>query len=170
MKMITKSYLTKTLVLTMFMAISISCENSYDELNNSGQNQEDFKKLLVRPDHKLTPVASSNYQWTGVAVSDEGRVFVNFPRWGEIPMSVAEIEGGNLKPYPDIRWNSWGDGQSTGDKFVCVQSVFIDDENNLWVLDAGSFLGTGVVNGAPKLIKFNLASNSLERVYPMDEM
>lgn len=31
---------------------------------------------------ELVEVAQSDRQWTGVAVSKEGRIFVNYPRWG----------------------------------------------------------------------------------------
>ena len=38
---------------------------------------------------------------TGVTVSQKGRVFVNFPRWGdEVPFSVAEIVDGKAVAFP----------------------------------------------------------------------
>ena len=47
-------------------------------------------------------------QLTGVGVSSEGRVFVNFPRWGGFhDLSVAEITSDGLIAYPDQAWNSW---------------------------------------------------------------
>jgi hypothetical protein len=40
----------------------------------------------------LAPVATFGHQVTGVAVSADGRRFVNFPRWTEdAPISVAEV-------------------------------------------------------------------------------
>ena len=39
---------------------------------------------------------------TGVTVSHKGRIFVNFPKWGDkVIFSVAEIRDGNLVPYPN---------------------------------------------------------------------
>src|SRR5688572_3570267 len=54
-------------------------------------------------------IARFDHQVTGVAVSQDGRVFVNFPRWTEdSPVSVAEVmKDGSTRPYPDERWNSW---------------------------------------------------------------
>ena len=38
-------------------------------------------------------VASNERLWTGVAVSQSGRMFVNFPRWStDVPTSVAELD------------------------------------------------------------------------------
>ena len=58
---------------------------------------------------QLQQVASFEHQVTGVSVSKDGRIFVNFPRWTEdAPISVAEVtRDGQIKPYPDDEWNSW---------------------------------------------------------------
>lgn len=38
---------------------------------------------------------------TGVTVSQKGRIFVNYPRWGDpVPFTVAEIKNGREVPYP----------------------------------------------------------------------
>src|ERR1700710_2224598 len=72
----------------------------------------------------LTHVASFDQQVTGVAVSKDGRIFVNFPRWEkDVPISVAEVmKDGKLRPYPDTDWNSWSNLKplSVKDHFVCV--------------------------------------------------
>ena len=48
-------------------------------------------------------LASSVKQWTGVAVSHEGRVFVNYPKWSDdVPVSVAEIIDGKAIAYPTL--------------------------------------------------------------------
>ena len=48
----------------------------------------------------LTLVAQFDHQVTGVAVTDDGRRFVNFPRWtDDAPISVAEVlPDGAIKP------------------------------------------------------------------------
>jgi sugar lactone lactonase YvrE len=159
-----------SLLFTSISLVLSCCEPAeLEELSNEVPDQPEFKRIQISPEYKLVEVASSAYQWTGVAVSEGGRIFVNFPRWGEIPLSVAELNGGNLRPYPDISWNSWENGMSAENRFVCVQSVYIDKKNNLWVLDAGSLLGSGVVTGAPKLLKIDISTNSIVRVYPLDE-
>src|SRR5712671_5332560 len=59
------------------------------------------------PAFRLEEAAHFDHQATGVAVSADGRIFVNFPRWTEdSPISVAEVgRDGALKPYPDEKWN-----------------------------------------------------------------
>lgn len=116
---------------------------------------------------KLEQVATSPRQWTGVAVSKTGRIFVNYPRWSDdVPVSVAEIRNGAIMPYPDETWQSWKPGDpDAATKFVCVQSVVVDDEDNLWILDPGSPNFAGVVPGAAKLIKRDLKGEMNLRTY-----
>jgi hypothetical protein len=115
-------------------------------------------------------VASSTRQWTGVAVSAEGRIFVNFPRRSEgTDLSVAEVKlSGEIVPYPNAEWNIYSPDLSPADHFVCVQSVYIDAQNSLWILDAASPGMKGVVEGGAKLVKVNLAQNRVERRFPFN--
>lgn len=111
-------------------------------------------------------------QPTGIAVSSQGRIFVNFPRWDKDPLySVAELlPDGTLKPYPDHDWNRWGKVEADHPEahFICVQSV-VADGDDLWVLDPASPAFKGVVPGGAKLVKFNLATHAMERNIPFDD-
>ena len=127
------------------------------------------RQISFRPTLEIKEVASSALRWTGVAVSDEERIFVNFPRWSDIPFSVAEIVAGQAIPFPNQEWNTWNDNTPADNHFVCVQSVYIDDNHNLWILDTGSIPGSGVIENGPKLLKVNLTSNTVDRIYPLDE-
>jgi sugar lactone lactonase YvrE len=111
----------------------------------------------------MTEVANSQVQWTGVAVTNTGRVFANFPRMetDTIPYSVAEVSGSTITPFPDTTWNNWKRGLPPQNRFVCVQSVYTDANNMLWVLDAASPLQRGVVPGGPKLLKFDPTTRQL---------
>lgn len=94
---------------------------------------------------------SPDLQWTGVARSSSGRLFVNYPRWtpDRYEFAVAEVigtdrltrEGSRVVPYPDAETNAWSpDGPNAGDwrsRFVAVQSVHIDRQDRMWVLDTG---------------------------------
>lgn len=119
----------------------------------------------------LKEIANSQRQWTGIAVSQEGRIFVNYPRWGsKTPISVGELQSdGNVVPFPDKNWNGWNQGMSPRDRFVCVQSVYIDDQNFLWILDPANPHFAGVVQNGPKLLKVDLSSNKVIKVYTFDE-
>ena len=111
-------------------------------------------------------------QVTGVAVSPTGRIFVNFPRWeADVPMSVAEVgHGGALTAYPDAAWNGFRDAAPTdpAQSFVCVQSVTCDPQGNLWVLDPAAPGLAFEVTGGPKLVRIDLATNRVARVYAFD--
>ena len=123
----------------------------------------------------LTEVASFDHQVTGVAVAGDGRRFVNFPRWtDDAPISVAEVmEDGTLRPYPDDKWNSWRNAKANeipvADYFVCVQSIVPDGHGNLWVLDPGAPGNEKVLPGAPKLVKIDLATNTVTKVILVPE-
>lgn len=113
----------------------------------------------------LTEVATSPHQWTGVAVSKSGRIFVNFPRWHDsIPMSVGELQkDGSVTPFPDGTWNTWKPGDPPAERLVCVQSVVVDHQDRLWLLDPGNPQFRGVVPGAPKLVAVELKTNQVVR-------
>lgn len=119
---------------------------------------------------ELIEVAASEQLWTGVAVSDGGRIFVNYPRWSmNVPVSVAELNNeGNSIPFPNQDWNNWTPGMSVADHFVCVQSVYIDKNNYLWILDSGLDITRGILEGAPKLIKVDLAANEIIKTIIFD--
>lgn len=120
----------------------------------------------------LFVVAGFDDQVTGVAVSRQGRVFVNFPRWSRDPkLSVTEVlPDGALRPYPDTEWNRWDRyAVDPASAFVCVQSVYADAEGYLWILDPASPSFKGVVPGGAKLVKVNLATDKVERIYRFDE-
>ena len=118
----------------------------------------------------ITEVAHfDNYQVTGIAVSKTGRLFANFPHWeGDYKNAVVEVlPDGTNKPYPDESWNSYSDGdKNTAGKWVCVQSVVVDDKDHLWVLDPGNINMKGVVAGAPKLVQIDLSTNQVVQNIP----
>lgn len=44
---------------------------------------------------------------TGVTVSHEGRIFVNFPKWGDdVQFTVGELRAGKAVAYPDQKTNT----------------------------------------------------------------
>ncbi len=117
---------------------------------------------------KLEPVFKDNtYQLTGVAVSKSGRMFVNYPYWSDTyKYALVEVlKDGSKKPYPDAAWNSWKPGQDPTNKWVCVQSEFVDAKDRLWVIDPASPKQQGVYRDAHKLVCFDLATNKVIRQY-----
>ncbi len=122
----------------------------------------------------LTLFASFAHQVTGVAVADDGRVFVSFPRWTEdTATSVAESEGGALVQYPNAEWNTWRNARkdevSAADHWVCVQAIVADHRGNLWVVDAAAPAMAAVVKRGPKLVRIDLSTNKVAQVIAFDE-
>jgi major royal jelly protein len=111
----------------------------------------------------------STYQLTGVAISQDGRLFTCYPRWSAAyKNAVAEVTHGNPEtPYPNQFMNSWNPGDSGLTKWVCAQSLSIDGGNNLWVVDAASPYEMGVYQNSQKLVEINLASNAVMNTYPL---
>ena len=111
----------------------------------------------------------------GVTVSHSGRIFVNFARWGDdIPFTVAEVVHGKAVAYPDAAVNDWPgrtlpnpnafkDEAANQTHFVSVQSVVVDPQDRLWVLDTGAPLLKDIVPGGPKLVCISLQTNRILR-------
>ncbi|WP_420136374.1 L-dopachrome tautomerase-related protein [Sphingomonas sp.] len=130
---------------------------------------------LARVRRPLEWIADFDHQVTGVAATDDGRIFVNFPRWtDDAPISVGELmPDGGVRPYPNAEWNSWRNakaGKMPVEKhFVCVQSIVPDRRGNLWVLDPGAPGNEKILPGAPKLVKIDLARDRVTKIIPIPE-
>lgn len=109
-----------------------------------------------------------------MSVSEDGRIFVNFPRWTEdTEVSVAELlPDGQLRPYPDTRWNAWRNERKNelpaGEHWVCVQSVVADGRGHLWVIDPAAPGTTALVPGGPKLVKVRLSDDRVVQTIRFD--
>jgi Major royal jelly protein. len=154
------------------MTILLTFLGTTTSLNTSGQQRYHSDQLIAVAD-------LGKRQAIGVSVSSENRLFVSFPNQGKnYRYGLTEIVDGRPLPFPDEAWNA-----STGDsatRFVNVQDLYVDTEDNLWVLDSkpapkGSIFGGANGTGAPtegafKLLKINLRTNRVERVYTFDDL
>jgi len=105
---------------------------------------------------------------TGVAVSHDGRIFVNFPRWGDqVDYTVAELKPGEV-PYPSAEMNRPNE-ENPSQSLVSVQSVVIDPLNRLWMLDTGRIAWAPPVAGGPKMIGVDLATNKVFKTIEFPE-
>lgn len=111
--------------------------------------------------------ADPTYQLTGVAISAKGRLFTDYPLWaGPHQYSLVEVLPSNqVKPYPDAAMNSWKPGESGTNKWVCVQAVYIDDDDAMWVIDPAAPKLDTVYQQSYKLVKINMNTNKVERTY-----
>jgi sugar lactone lactonase YvrE len=139
------------LILILSFALLMSCQSKAQRHGESNM---------------LEPVVFSDIQWTGLAVSNEGRLFVNYPRWSDnVTISVAEIINGIPVSYPNNPINDWKRGKNPVTHLICVQAVFVDDKNRLWILDAANPQFKGVIPGGPKLLLVDLESNLVMQTF-----
>jgi sugar lactone lactonase YvrE len=119
----------------------------------------------------LEPVAYFNGAMpTGVTVSHKGRIFVNFPKWGDdVSFTVAEIHKGEMVAYPDESINQTNPADQAA-ALVSVQSVVIDPVDRLWILDTGSPLFQLTKYGGPKLVCVDLKTDQVSKkiLFPQD--
>jgi len=107
---------------------------------------------------------------TGVTVSKEGRIFVNFPKWGDkVLFTVAEVREDKTIPYPNEAFNQTNKNDLAA-ALVSVQSVVIDPADRLWILDTGSPLFKPTKFGSPKLVCVDLSTNEVVKkiLFPQD--
>jgi len=151
-------------VLFASLALMVSCASH----ETSANFEPEWEKLVV----EVTRFPEA--QPTGVAVSSDGRVFVNFPYWDRQPgICVAELDtNGFMVPFPTKSWNRW-DGKSATSalrSFVSAQALYVDEDDFLWALDSGSpRQESGVVIAGPKLFKIDLSDNSIAQVFYFDQ-
>ncbi len=105
---------------------------------------------------------------TGVSVSRSGRIFVNFPKWGdEVPATVVELRDGRPVAFPDEAWNT-PSGDDDSNALVSVQSIVVDPDDRLWILDTGAPMMQKTAPGGPKLVCVDLSSDSVVRKIVFD--
>jgi sugar lactone lactonase YvrE len=107
---------------------------------------------------------------TGVTVSHQGRIFVNYPKWGDnVQFTVAELRDGQAVAYPSEAFNRTDPGNLSA-ALVSVQSVVVDPNDRLWMLDTGVAPSVPFGFGGPKLVCVDLVSNEVVQsiLFPLD--
>jgi sugar lactone lactonase YvrE len=130
---------------------------------NHGESRMSRKPLASdRPISRLEPVFEFyDAMPTGVSVAAGGRIFINFPRWGDaVPYTVGEIRDGKVVPYPDAAINKF-DPARPGETLSSVQSIVVDPANRLWILDTAAPGFSSPVAGGAKLVAVDLATNKV---------
>src|SRR4051794_16105866 len=97
--------------ILLIISMTAGCQNDRPKAQPAGADMH----ALTRSENQkiatvgtLTPVVlfPDKPMPTGVAVALSGRIFVNFPRWGDpVEFTVAEIKDGKPVPFPDLAIN-----------------------------------------------------------------
>lgn len=133
----------------------------------SGQQLHDPKLEVVVSLDKSQPI--------GVSVSAENRVFVSFPKREPYAFGLAEVRNGKAEVFPNAAWNV-KEGTDKAKFFVNVQDIYVDTDDQLWVLDSKpspsqSIFGDGggqARNGDFKLVQIDLATNTVVNQYDFE--
>ena len=107
---------------------------------------------------------------TGVSVHPSGRVFVNFPRWGDDPpATLAELKDGEAVPFPSAEMQDF-DSPTDSDRLISVQSVVVGPDGLIWALDTGRVEFAPAEPGGPKLVAFDPETGEVVKriVFPAD--
>jgi sugar lactone lactonase YvrE len=104
----------------------------------------------------------------GFKIDRDGNHYLSVPRWAPgIPATVNRVvqrDGRTLlDPYPSWEMNEIGD-------VVALQSVLgweIDERNRAWFLDQGHIEGQPCLDGAQKIVCWDIDSNSLVKSVPI---
>jgi sugar lactone lactonase YvrE len=118
-------------------------------------------------DEQLKEEFYKNEYWkgampAGVKLDQAGNYYVSVPRWAPgIPATVNKIEFVDGKPlltaYPSWEMNKIGNP-------TALQSVLgwdIDENNRAWFLDQGHIEGAPCIDGAQKLVCWDINTNEL---------
>lgn len=158
------------LVPVPILFLLAACNGGNDAKNTTADTtvagrSNDTASATAKPSLELV-YTDSTYQLTGVAKEEGGSLFVNYPRWSG-PYRYAVVTTGAdtaKKPFPDAATNAWTPGSPGAGKWVCVQSVYVDDSSRLWVLDPAAPQLGRITGGGAKLVLMN-SSGSPARTY-----
>jgi sugar lactone lactonase YvrE len=97
----------------------------------------------------------------GVTKAPGGRLFVNYPRWGDdVPFTVGEIVEGRVVPYPNSQINH-PDPLHPAASLISVRSVVADSRNRLWILDTAAPNFGPPLQGGAKLVAIDLSTDKV---------
>lgn len=119
---------------------------------------------------RLEAKLQSDLIFNGITRSKNGRLFSPFQRQQkDAGIELGEWKDGKPVAYPNAAWNAWKTGEDAAGAFVGVNAIRIGPDGALWVLDKGTdSFGASPLPGGPKLVRIDLATDTVARVYPLD--
>lgn len=105
----------------------------------------------------------------GISISGNGRKFLS-QRYSTTaaPQIVELLDDNSTVLYPNAEWNSYNSSNPKSNPlttFVNVDGARLGPDGRYWVVDGGA---TGI-NGSAKLVGVNLTTNSVDKIYYLDD-
>jgi len=105
----------------------------------------------------------------GVTTTRSGRTFVVHPSAKPGQPRVTEWKNGQEVPFPAGAENLYKPGDDPAKGFVMINSIRIGPDGSLWLVDVGApAIGKPALKGGPKLVRVDLRTNAVARVYHLE--
>lgn len=101
---------------------------------------------------------------SGIVVTENGRIFVGFPRHAinHKGATLAELVNGHLVPWPSAALSMPSD-TSPAERLMSIHGMTQDTRGLIWAIDDGKLAGQPLQPGAAKIVCFDPATNKLVR-------
>ncbi|WP_193562038.1 L-dopachrome tautomerase-related protein [Acetobacter sp. DmW_136] len=101
---------------------------------------------------------------SGIVVTDNGRIFVGFPRHAinHKGATLAELVNGHLVPWPSAALSMPSDAPPA-ERLLSIHGMTQDTRGFIWAIDDGKLAGLPLQPGAAKIVCFDPATNKLVR-------
>ncbi|WP_244284810.1 major royal jelly family protein [Acetobacter persici] len=99
---------------------------------------------------------------SGVVVTDEGRIFVGFPRHAvnHKGATLGELVQGRVVPWPTAAL-SLPSSAAPADRLMSIHGMTMDTQGRIWAIDDGKLAGQPLQPGAAKLVCFEPSTGRL---------
>ncbi|EME46713.1 hypothetical protein DOTSEDRAFT_169508 [Dothistroma septosporum NZE10] len=123
-------------------------------------------------DPRIETALTLDVPCNGVSTTPSGRLFLVLARVdGSKGPAVVEYNRTTkeMTAYPNEEWNSYQEGDDPTTKFVRINSQRVGPDGHLYLVDVGSpaFGEPVILPQGPKLIRVDVTTNEVSRVYPM---
>ena len=160
------------LALAMLLAVTACNNPNSTSTANSDSTTTAISTDTIAKKYTLEPVfEDSTYQFTGIAKEDGGQLFITYPRWSDVyRYAVITTQGiSGVKPYPTAAMNNWQPGQPGQEKWVCVQSMYIDDAGSYWVIDPAAPMLKQIQGNGAKLVELDKNTSVIVKNYNLGQ-
>lgn len=99
---------------------------------------------------------------SGVVVTENGRIFIGFPRHAinHKGATLGELVNGRVVPWPSAAL-SLPSSAAPADRLMSIHGMTLDTQGRLWAIDDGKLAGQPLQPGAAKIVCFDIAANRL---------